>query len=221
MKFLKITLLTMIMLLGVNKINAQIEVIGFWKTELPDERGDTEMVIINFNKNGKLIISSKNFGTWSYNNTEKTITIKSELKSINGINKVEKLDDNQMVLINAKSKKKFFERISLPNGQEYNNEITGTYILKKVYENGKLDNERQNIVVFKNNGILFGGNYDIVGSWEYNNKEKELILLNSREGVDGKYKIENQEKELIITGDSFKLVFDRLNIEEIHKKMKF
>lgn len=220
MKLLNITRLIVIMLLGLNKVNAQVEVIGFWKTELHDDRGEIETAIIDFNKNGKLIIEAKDYGIWSYNNTEKTITINSEFTNINGVSKVEKLDDKQMVLLNTEIKKNIFERISLPNGQEYNNKITGTYILKKVYENGKLVNETEDILIFKNNGIIMLNNY-IFGSWKYNKKEEELIFFNiARESINGNYKIENKGKELIITANSFKMAFERLNLEEVYKKNK-
>ncbi|RLD77646.1 MAG: hypothetical protein DRJ10_11580 [Bacteroidetes bacterium] len=217
-------LIVILLITLVTISNAQTEVVGVWKmTEMTvgGEKMQVEMSV-DFNKNGKLFISGREFGTWEYNKENNTINAnaKMQLEIINGINKIEKFTDNDLVLVNPTEGAVTFKRMSLPVGKEYKNNIVGEYLISKIIIDSKTEMLGDAIFDFKSNGIVYSQSM-LLGIWKYDKKVKELIIDAPKiDEFNGKYKVEKQRNVLIITKKSAKLFFNRIDRDKITKENK-
>lgn len=186
---------------------------GVWKlTEMHD--GDQTYLVnmhVNFKESGAIEISGAEVGTWSRN--KNTFTIKCPyLDVLQGENKIEKLNEAELKLVNAKGDINSLSKMSLPKERELNNKFIGEWLLKSIEKNGKTTFVGQ-LVEFNKNGIFYVQDM-VLGKWNYNKSSEKLIFDTKK--LNGKHSILKQNKnEFVLDDKGGKIYFTKIDKEKI------
>jgi hypothetical protein len=212
----KLIILSIALTAFVGSITAQSNYIdGVWKlTEMKeaDEVYPVNMHVV-FNEAGEINISGANVGTWSQNETENTFTISCPyLGILEGENKIEALNDSELKLSNANGDVNSFQKISLPKNKELHNKITGDWFFEKMDRKGET-NFVGSLVEFNKNGIFYWQDM-VLGTWNYNESSKKIILDNK--DFKGEYSFSQPDKnELVLNLDEDNMYFSKIDKQKI------
>ena len=211
-----ILLLTLFLIITAISTAQSIDVNGVWKlTEIHD--GDQTYPInmhINFKADGTIEISGAEVGTWSKNKNTFTINC-SYLDVLQGENKIEKLNEAELKLVNAKGDTNSLLKMSLRKEQELNNKFTGEWLLKNIEKNGETIFVGE-IVEFNKNGIFYIQDM-VLGKWNYNKSSKNLIFDTKK--LKGEHSIlKHTKNKFILEDEGGKITFSKIDKEKITKE---
>ncbi len=100
----KIHLILTALIIFVSYSNAQnADLNGVWKLTTSTEYGDqtfTRSTLITFKDDGVIEVSRQDLGTWSINESDNSLIIDCfHFQAIDGVNKIETLDEKELKLI--------------------------------------------------------------------------------------------------------------------------
>jgi len=212
----KLIILSIALITFIGSITAQSDYIdGVWKlTEMneADEVYPVNMHVV-FNEAGEINISGANVGTWSQNETKNTFTISCPyLGILEGENKIETLNDSELKISNANGDVNSFKKISLLKNNQLHNKITGDWFFEKMERKGET-NVVGSLVEFNKNGIFYIRDR-VLGTWNYNESSKKIILDNK--DFKGEYSFSQPNKnELVLNLDETKIYFSKIDKQKI------
>jgi len=174
---------------------------GVWQMYQMEFAGEPHEVnmAITFAEEGKIIMGSKEKGTWQFDQAKKILTISSDfLMSLDGECSFS-LNDKEMTLVHSEEGTSKLRRLSLPNNQEYTNLVLGKWKLTKMNGNN-YEGSREIILDYNKNGIFYQGGV-VMGFWEYNKKANKIIqkaLRKDSKEMNGQAKIVTLDKEKMV-----------------------
>ncbi|WP_343328990.1 hypothetical protein [Polaribacter staleyi] len=199
-------------------INAQkSKIIGSWvitKVETPNKMQNPYM-LIEFAKRGEILMKGKELATWSYSKKKNEILLKSDMeKDFNGVNKVLKLTDKELVLEKEEVKVTYlkldFDRIAKENAAS---NLMGEW---------KIENELDEVQLLKVElpdaftfiKISSGGRSTLTskGTWVYNAKEKHVLFIGRSKLLNGKSMIKELSED--------KFIFEKEGVKFVANKEK-
>ncbi|MCF6181537.1 hypothetical protein [Lutibacter sp.] len=213
-------LLLIALITCVGFLNAQkADLNGVWKLTESIQYGDqtrTYVSYLTFKDSGVIEFAGRDVGTWLKNESENTLTIKcDQFQAIDGVNKIETLDEKELKLLNSKDETTILQRIGLPKGKELNNKFTGEWLLEKQEKDGKTDFVGV-IMDLNSNGIFYTQGF-IFGTWDYNNTTKAIFFDTKK--LNGEYSIlESNKTSFILDVKSAKTYFSKIDHEKIAKE---
>lgn len=222
MKKIYLLLIALITCVGIS--NAQkANINGIWKLTKSVKYGDQTHIrstFITFKDTGSIEVSGRDLGTWIKNESENTLTINCDhIEEIEGKNKIETLDEKELILINYKGEISILQRTSLPEGKELNNKFTGEWLLKKEEKDGKID--FVGLVVDLNSNGIFYTQGMIFGTWDYNKATKKIIfdVTEEKDPFNGEHTILKSNKAtFIMDAEGSKLYFSKIDNKNIAKE---
>lgn len=220
----KIHLILTALIIFVSFSNAQkADLNGVWKLTTSTEYGDqtfTRSTLITFKDAGVIVVSSRDLGTWSINESDNSLIIDCfHFEEINGVNKIETLDDKELKLINSNDETTILQRMDLPKGKELNNQFTGEWLLEKVEKDGKT--EFVDLIVDLNSNGIFYTKGVMFGKWDYNKAAKIIIfdVIEEKDPFNGVHTILKSDKAtLLLDVEGSKLYFSKIDHEKIAKE---
>ncbi len=220
----KIYLLLIALITCVGFSNAQkADLNGVWKFTDSVKYGEltkTYISYIIFKDTGVFEAYGRDVGTWEKNKSGNTLTIKcAQFEGINGVNKIETLDDKELKLINSKGEVNILQKISLPKGKELTNKFTGEWLLEKVKKDGETHFVGL-MVGLKSNGIFYTEGF-IFGTWDYNKVTKKIIfdVKEKKDPFNGEHTVIKANKVTFsIDTEGGTLYFSKIDHEKITKE---
>ncbi len=220
----RIYLLLTVLIASVAFSNAQKpDLNGVWKLTKSfeyDGKTKTRSTFVTFKETGEIEVSGQDLGTWVKNEPGNMLTINCfHFEEIDGENKIETLDENELILINSKGETTILKRTGLAEGKELNNKFTGKWLLEKVEKDGKTEFVGQ-IMDLNSNGIFYAQGM-IFGTWDYNKATEKISFDVKEEGdeLNGKHPILKSNKAtFIIDVEGAKLCFLKIDNEKIAKE---
>ena len=180
----------------------------------------TRSTYITFKDTGVIEASGRDLGTWLKNDSENTLTIECGLfEGIEGVNKIEILDEKELKLKNSKGEITILQRMNLPEGKELNNKFTGEWLLEKVEKDGKTDFVGQ-VMDLNSNGIFYAQGF-MFGKWDYNKATKKIIfdVKEKEDPFNGEHTVIKANKAtFIIDTEGTKVYFSKIDHEKIAKE---
>ncbi|WP_456375961.1 hypothetical protein [Lutibacter sp.] len=217
----KLIVLSIVLIAFIGSITAQSDYIdGVWKLTEMNQAGEVYPVNMHvvFNEAGEINISGVNVGTWSQNKTENTFTISCPyLGILEGENKIETLNDTELKLSNANGDVNVFKKISLLKNNQLHNKFTGDWFFEKMERKGET-NVVGSLVEFNKNGIFYVRDR-VLGTWNYNESSKKIILDNK--DFKGEYSFSQPNKnELVLYLDETNMYFSKIDKQKIINENK-
>ncbi len=216
--FFLVTLLT-------TTVNAQ-KIVGSWLLNHIREDGITkeQVELLTFKESGELLVRDTPFGTWKINSKSKTLILDAE--TISGTYTISSLTHHQLRLIIGNNEL-FFIKID-KNKVEQDNINSGLVGVWQI-TNTNLDEINELIRFSAPNEFTYieedaYSSSKVSGTWLYNKKEKQLILISQPNPLRGinriisknktNIKLQNKSSSLLLTKKKPVSNIERLNFSE-------
>ena len=222
MKKIYLLLIALITFVGIS--NAQkSDLNGVWKLTESVKYGDltkTYISYLSFKESGVIEFAGRDMGTWLKNESGNTLTIKcDQFQGIDGVNKIETLDEKELKLLNSKDETTILQRIGLPKGKELSNKFTGEWLLEEEEKDGTTDFVGV-IMDLNSNGIFYTQGF-IFGTWDYNKATEKIIfdVKKEKDPINGEHTVIKADKATFIMDvEGTKLYFSKIDHKKIAKE---
>lgn len=214
----KLFVLVSILLITSTLFAQKDKIAGSWLMVKADLQGKIEepFIVVEYSASGKIIMMDVEFGSWSYDKSKNTLTVKSQEAEFNGVSKIVKLTDSEMIL--EKDKIKFFyQKLDISNAEANNKKsnLEGVWKISSEYnEYAKFELPNTLKLVSDEDGSIT----TLSGNWYYNSSDNSIILISINNPFKGKSIIEfNSTDKFTLENGGNSKTFNRVKLENFEK----